>query len=356
MRSSPAEINLELAPAARVDVIDVSRLIADRFGDAIARYPKALYCSFHTTAGYLDQPLCNRLNYRADSLQAYVRAFQQLFPPEASYRHDQLDLRLELTEEERRNEPRNADSHLTFIGAGLESCVSYVNQPDSPVYFVDLDGINGAVRRRRRSSVIGYSDSEVVDRLALTVPVSGHSIDSVSLRDARLGFFDFLQEKVDEYGIEKGWVELTLDPEDRHAGLTINEFETLLMKHDLIDVLRDPIRFMTEKGKNMLRDPRAIPLKARSYAKYDLVRVINEFIDALGLSESLLERLIDKLMAVPASRFLRMKRSVRLLVSDHDHNGRGTITHGRYQSPILVQWQKAAGKTRHVHVSLVRLR
>ena len=30
---------------------------------------------------------------------------------------------------QRQVEPRNADSHLAFIGAGLRNCVTYVNRP-----------------------------------------------------------------------------------------------------------------------------------------------------------------------------------------------------------------------------------
>jgi len=138
------------------------------------------------------------------------------------------------------------------------------------------------------------------------------------------------------------------------AGLTVNEYETLLMKHDLAEVLRDPLQFMARKGRNMLRDPGAIPNKAKNYAKYDLVRLVNRVVDTLGLSESLVERIIDKCLAVPAERFLRMKRSVSLLVTEDTANGEGTIEQGRYQSPILVQWRKSAPQTRRLRARLTR--
>ena len=128
------------------------------------------------------------------------------------------------------------------------------------------------------------------------------------------------------------------------------------MKHDLAEVLRNPLRFMAEKGKHMLRDPRAIPVKAKDYAKYDMVQVVNEFLDALGLSESLLERIINKFQSVPAARFLGVKRSLSLLVSQQGHEGRGSIVQGDYQSPILVQWKKAAAQTRRLKVAFVRFR
>ena len=58
----------------------------------------------------------------------------------------------------------------------------------------------------------------------------------------------------------------------------------------------------------MLDDPRAIPGKTLSYAKYDVVRVINRLMEALRLDQSSLERLVGKIMAVPASRFIRTRK------------------------------------------------
>jgi len=103
----------------------------------------------------------------------------------------------------------------------------------------------------------------------------------------------------------------------------------------------------------MLRDPGAIKEKAKDYMKYDLVHVVNEFIDSMGLSESLIERIIDKFFQVPAARFLRMKRGVSLIVADND-SGQGKIVSGTYQSPILVQWRKAENRIRSVNVTFTR--
>ncbi len=113
--------------------------------------------------------------------------------------------------------------------------------------------------------------------------------------------------------------------------------------------------FVAAKGRSMLRDPRAIPGKAKNYAKYDFVRLLNEAMDALGLSESLIERLIDRLMAFPADRFLRMKRSIRLLVCSEDAGASGQpIVQGRYQSPILVQWSKSRERSRRLTATIKR--
>ena len=104
----------------------------------------------------------------------------------------------------------------------------------------------------------------------------------------------------------------------------------------------------------MLGNPRAIPAKTLDYAKYDLVRVFNQLLDVLGLRESLVESVLARAIAMPASRFLRMKRAVSLLVSDRDSDGRGAIVEGTYQSPILVQWHRGARQARALDVTLTR--
>ena len=88
------------------------------------------------------------------------------------------------------------------------------------------------------------------------------------------------------------------------------------MRHDLADVLRNPLRFATEKARNMMNDPASVPFKTIEYARYDLVRALNRLVDVIGLGESRIERLMARAMAVPVSRFLRMRRSVSLLVSE----------------------------------------
>jgi hypothetical protein len=97
-----------------------------------------------------------------------------------------------------------------------------------------------------------------------------------------------------------------------------------------------------------------IPTKTFGYATYDLVQALNQLVDALSLEESLLERLLARIMALPAERLFRMKRSVHLLVSDYDAPGYGTIADGTYQSPILIQWGQAARRERRIEVTLSR--
>jgi hypothetical protein len=61
-------------------------------------------------------------------------------------------------------------------------------------------------------------------------------------------------------------------------------------------------------------EPAVDSVKALDYAKYDMVRALNQVLDVTGLRESLLERLFARAIAVPAGRFLRMKRAVNLRV------------------------------------------
>ena len=77
---SPAQVTLDLTPSSRLDVIDVRRVLRRTYGDQLSAFPHALYVSYHTTTGYVDQ---------------------------------------------REVEPANADSHLAFIGVGLNNCATY---------------------------------------------------------------------------------------------------------------------------------------------------------------------------------------------------------------------------------------
>jgi len=354
MADTPHEISLALSPSARIDLIDVSEPIRSQNPEFFHVFERSVFFSHHTTAGYFEQSLCNRLKNDREALLAFVVGFLRLFPEDADYQHDQMNLRTELSEEQRLVEPRNADSHLTYIGSGLQSCVTYNNRSESPVYFVDLDGVNGNTPRQRKTTILGYNQESEAHRETLDIRMSAHPIDSVNLWDPRVGFLEMLQEKVAELGISKGRIDMRLPSAERNTGLTVNEYETLLMQHDLAEVLHNPIRFMMQKGRNMIRDPRAIKEKAKDYMKYDLVHFVNEFIDAMGLSETLVERIIDKLVAVPAQRFLRMKRGISLIISDEHGDGNSRIITGTYQSPILVQWRKAEKDRRQVEVVFTR--
>ena len=355
MASVPTEIRLALSPSRRFEAIDVNEKIAADSGDLLRRYRKTLYCSLHTTAGYLDQSLSAWMHHHHGRLAQFFDAFHALFPQNAAYHHDQMELRSELSAEQKEVEPRNGDSHLTFIGSGMRNCVTYRNDPPAPVYFIDLDGMNGSTCRKRKTTIVAYDEEDLVARDTFTVPVSRHPLDAVNLFDPKLGLIDRVNALLDRSGLEKGRVDISLPSVERDAGLTVNEYETLLMQHDLVEVLKDPLKFAVQGGRHMIDDPLAIPSKTINYAKYDVPRVLNSLIEALGWDESVLERLISKVMAVPARRLLRSRR-VTFLASDEDAQGRAQLVRGTYQSPILVQWRPADSQVRRLEIIVYGLR
>jgi thiamine phosphate synthase YjbQ (UPF0047 family) len=345
---------LKLAPQRRFEAIDVNSRIATEAGDVLHRHRRALYCSFHTTAGYLDQSLSARMHHRQDLLSQFFRAFHTLFPQGGEYRHDRMELRSELTDEQKIVEPRNGDSHLTYIGSGMRNCVTYRARPDAPVYFIELDGMTDAVKRERTTKVVAYDDERVVARSSVGIPVSKHPVDSINLGDVRLGLLDSVNELLARSGLQYGRVDIIVDPQERNVGLTVNEYETLLMQNDLADVLRDPLRFARLKARNALHDPRSIPGKTLNYAKYDVVRVLNSLMEALRLDEGSLERLIAKVMSLPARRFVRSRR-VSFLAAGEAPDAAAKLLRGTYQSPILVQWQSPERQERRVDIVLSEL-
>jgi thiamine phosphate synthase YjbQ (UPF0047 family) len=351
---SSLELTLEVVPCARIDVTDVRARAAAEHGGALDRFAHCLYYSFHTTAGYLPQSLATRLSHHPQGVRPYVDLFRTLFPEGAGYRHDDLDQRLELSPEQRPTEPTNGDSHLAFIASGLDACVSYVNRRQGPVCLIDLDGTYEGTPRRRKTTLIGYNREIDVATLRVEVPVSAHPIDAVNLKEPGLGVYEQLSAFIAAHEIAKGRLQVQLAAGEQRANLTVNEYESLLMRHDLADVLRNPLRFATEKARNMISDPASVPFKTIEYARYDLVRALNRLVDVIGLGESRIERLVARAMAVPVSRFLRMRRSISLLVSNDGNGGRPDIVSGTYQSPILVQWDRAPHGRRVLDVRLTR--
>ena len=354
---NPFRTTLRIRPTSRLDLIDVRGKLREAFGAEFTRYPKAFYISDHTTAGYLDQRLAAVLDHDSNNIQDYLQVFNKLFPPGADYVHDKLHLRKELSEQQRAVEPRNADSHLAFMGSGLRNATSYELRGNEPVWFVELDGVHVGGTRQRRTTVIAYNREEEVFRAQVQVDASAHAIDAQNLRDPRLGFISRLEELARQHQVSFGRFDVSLPADERSAGLTVNEYETLLMTHDLREVLTDPFRFMAQIGKEAkeaLQSPRAIPARALGYAQYDAVQLFNTLMDRVGVRQSLVARLMNRALALPVSHFLRMKRGISLPVLDRGGDARGEIGWGTYQSPILVQWKGAAGPTRALNVRLVR--
>ncbi len=351
MAAELPEFTLRIRPRGRYDAIDVSAAVAAAYGDALDAFRRVTYCSYHTTAGYMDQALHARLGASRERIDPFMRAFQQVFPSEAGYRHDRVELREDLSEEQRRVEPRNADSHLAYISSGLTNCATYAQRGAAPVYLIDLDGVGPAGGRERLTTLVGYNNERVVERFERRLPLTGHSVESLNLRDAKLGLMDEIADRVRQLGIGRGRLDLSLVPGERHAGLTVNEYETLLMKYDLPEVLKNPLHFMAQKARHVLSDPRSVPHKTVDYVSYDLIYVFNELMASLGIGQSSLERLLVRAISYPAKRFLRLRRSISFLVSQQSGS---PVLLGRFQSPILIQWLPTREQERRLRLSLVR--
>ena len=146
-------------------------------------------------------------------MSQFFRAFHALFPQGGEYRHDQMHLRSELTDEQKVVEPRNGDSHLTFIGAGMRNCVTYRTRPDAPVYFIELDGKTEALQRQRKTTVVAYDHDEIVARDVdhASRCRSTRSIRSTSpIRSS--GLLERVNEIVARAGVERARVDLVVDP------------------------------------------------------------------------------------------------------------------------------------------------
>jgi len=219
-----------------------------------------------------------------------------------------------------------------------------------------VDGLKQGARYGYRADGIYAPDNGLwFDPSKLLIDPYAKEIDRPFRYDPRLGIYAALSDFVAKTGASKGQLRIVLDPTERHSALTVNEYETLLMKYDLAEVLRNPVRFVAQQYRNAMKNPRAVPAKTLGYAKYDFVRVMNTGLDTLRLRGSIIEKLLARTLAVPAARFFRMRRSVSLLVSECD-NGQLGIVEGPYQSPILVQWQSAPRKARILDVTLTELR
>ena len=247
----------------------------------------------------------------------YIDVFRTMFPEGAGYEHDKIDRRTELSEAQQPAEPRNADSHLAFMAGALRTCVC----------LPEPAGRAGVVHRSRRrprrhasqapderARLLGRGDRRAgacrraglgpQRRLGQPEGSPARRLRAVRRSSSR------------STASRRGASGCRWRPGERHAGLTVNEYETLLMRHDLSEVLRDPLRFMAEKAGHMLGNPRAIPAKTLDYAKYDLVRVFNRLVDALGLRESLVESVLvardrDAGVALPADEALGQPARVR---------------------------------------------
>ena len=211
---APFQATLHIKPTIRLGLFDVRRRLREEFRSDFTRYSKEFYISDHTTAGYLDQRIVELLKHDSVNIRDYLKVFQQLFPPGAGYIHDKLNLRTELSDQQRAVEPLNADSHLMFMGGGLRNCASYELTGNEPVWFVELDGIHTGGARSRRTTVIAYNGEEDVARMQVQVEASRHSIDAQNLRDPHIGLISQLQRLAQEHQVSFGRFDVSLPPNE----------------------------------------------------------------------------------------------------------------------------------------------
>ena len=157
MAASPVEVTLELTPRSRFDIIDVRTRLRTAHGDCSTHYPRHLYHSFHTTAGYLEQSLAARLTRERETVAPYVEVFRAMFPgrgglrarPARSTQGPDLGGARGRTAQ-RRFAPRvhgRRPEHLRdATSTGRRSRCA----------FVDLDGVTDGRPRRRLTSIVGF--------------------------------------------------------------------------------------------------------------------------------------------------------------------------------------------------------
>ena len=351
--TAPREVQLQVRPSARYEILDVRALLGDEFPGALQPFRFATYVSHHTTAGYLSPNDLKRLDHRLDRVEPFVDSFRSVFPSGSGYQHDCVDRRTDLSDEQRPMEPRNADSHLTFISSGLTNCAT-VEHPEEnaerPVYLIELDGVGPSGPRERKTTIVGFNTEREVETFECVLPTTGHEVDSLNLRDPQIGLIEEVADRARRMGLAHGRVDISLVGGDRRAGLTVNEYETFLMRHDLPEVLRNPLHFMMQRARSAWRDPRAVPHKTLDYIAYDVIHLFNRVMDSLNMSHSAFERLIVQAIARPARRVLRLRPDVSFLLSAAS----GPVVLGKYQSPILIQWLPAPAPNRKLRVSIVQ--
>ena len=329
-----------------------------------SKFDRIAFCSVHTTAGFLEQPLALKLGNTREGIESLVRSARRLFPEGAPYWHDRMELRSELTAEQRKHEPLNADSHLAFICLGLCNCVLYKFAPDHPVYFIDLDGESNQTFRSRKSIAVGYNNATCVHEETLKVDLPKKNQCAVDLNNS----LPDLQALVAKYQIHRGLVTLELAPGEKHAGVTVNEFESLLVERDITDVLMNPLRYTLSNAPRFARNPLRVPGKAKNMLQYEIhlairdglrvanrsVSILEYMVERLGMHLPLLEHIIDRIASPLEARWMNLGSSIRMLINAKDEDPLGRVMVGTYQSPILIQWRRPESDVREMHLRLLR--
>ena len=344
--------------------MNVGKTVGKVDSGIFSNFDRVAFCSVHTTAGFLEQPLALKLGNNREGIESLVRSAHRLFPEGAPYWHDRMELRSELSAEQRKHEPLNADSHLAFICLGLCNCVLYKFAPEKPVYFIDLDGKSNETFRSRKSIAVGYNDADCVHEETLQIDLPGKNRCAVDLKKS----LPDLQALVAKHQIHRGLVTLELAPDEKHAGVTVNEFESLLVERDITDALLNPLRYMLYNVPQFARHPLMVPSKAKDMLLYEIhlairdglrvanrsVSILEYMVERLGMDLPLLEHVIDRIASPLEARWMNLGSTIRLLINAEDEAPLGRVMIGTYQSPILIQWRRPESDTREMRLRLLR--
>jgi len=361
---SPTVTTLGLSARSRLDMHNVSQILAEAENGCFTSYDKVAIASMHTTAGFLEQPFATKLGNSEEGIGHLVRSAHRLFPEGAPYWHDQMELRDELSEEQRKVEPLNADSHLAFICLGLCNSVQYNFDPKDPIYFIDLDGESRGTFRSRKLLAIGYNDTDCVHEEVLSIEMPDRDRCALDLSKN----FNDLQALASEHKIRQGLVTFELDSGESHAGITVNEFETLLVERDITDVLLNPLKYMLSNVSEFARKPLMLPRQAKKILMYELHLAIRDGLKLAGRSVSaveylaerlhmrlpLLEYVIDRIANPIEARWMNLGSKARFLINAENGEPSGSIKVGTYQSPILIQWRRPDSDKRKLRARLLR--
>ncbi|PEN05795.1 hypothetical protein CRI93_11880 [Longimonas halophila] len=320
MPAALPHVTICLRPPRRHAVLPV-RTAVRRACPAVLHQPQVAYSAHHTTAGFLDAEARAQTGPSEVAIRRFIAPYRTLFPYGASYQHDQMHLRTELRPEQRRCEPRNADAHLAYIGAGLVACLQ--TEPDEPLALVDMDGVNKETgrHRTRRVTAVGFTEAHTVAGFEVTIPAPPHSVGATSLRDPRLGVIARIHAALAEHAVHLGCVQLALTDDTDNAALVVNEYEKQLMRYDMAQVLRAPRYFQSKER---------VPAPASPTVEHHGT-------------------------GVPAAEepALRLHDTVRLLVRPPADNGASRLVQGRYQSPIVLH---RTPRERTIRVTVMRYR
>jgi len=355
---------LNLSPSSRLDITNISQTLTDSDLSSFSSYEKIALSSLHTTAGLIEQSFASKLGNTQEGINNLIRSARRLFPEGAPYWHDQMELRDELSAEQRKYEPLNADSHLAFICLGLCNCVLYSFDPKEPIFLIDLDGEFQGIFRSRKVMAIGYNNVECVHEDSISVPMPQKDRVAIDLNDSLQNY----QSIIDQQKIHRGIITFELNPHEKFAGITVNEYETLLMERDITDVLKNPLKFMLSNVSEFARHPFSIPGKAKQVLMYELhqtirdglklatrgVSAVEHIAERLGVDLPLLEYAVDRIATPLETRWMNLGSSVRFLINSDNDETSGRIMTGTYQSPILIQWRRPESDVRNLKVRLLR--